>query len=292
MARKKPQQVRPSPTRQLSILAQRYCQLILRDRTNLLLSLLTAPIGISLITLALKEDPLIPANPLDAKTAPLALRVLFVFTCAVLWVGLSSSVQEIVKEAAIYLRERLVNLGLFPYLGSKVLILGGLAVVQTLLMSLTVLACFKSPSPDLISWQVGFSITTFLTLLTSICFGLMVSALAKNSSQANSALPLILLPQIIFSGVLFKMEGLASKVSWLMLSRWSIGAYGSLVNLNAMVPAPTKLPDGTTVPIPFEPTSIYEASWHNLSLNWGVLCLHSAIYLAVTLWLQKRKDIL
>jgi len=100
-----------------------------------------------------------------------------------------------------------------------------------------------------------------------------------------------LLPQIIFSGVLFKMEGAASKFSWLMLSRWSVGAYGSLVNVNAMVPAPTTLPDGSTLPQPFEPTPVYDPTWENLGLNWGILCVHILVYLMLTLWLQKRKDI-
>lgn len=278
--------------KQLSILAQRYFQIQKRDRINLALALLTAPIGISLITVALKDKhPLVlPAQP-DATLAPLALRVLFVFTCAALWVGLSSSLQEIVKEAAIYLRERLVNLSLFAYLGSKLTILSSLALLQTLLISLVVLVLFKSPQPKLITWQLGLSITTFLTLLTSMSLGLMISAIVKNASQANSTLPLLLIPQIIFSGVLFKMEGLASKVSWLMLSRWSIGAYGALVNINAMVPAAIKLPDGSTVARPFDPTPVYDATWANLGFNWGILCLHTAIYLTVAFWLQKRKDI-
>ncbi len=286
-----PTQVKPSFFKQLSILCQRYLQLVWRDKTNLGLSLLTAPIGVSLITLALKENPLIPADPLDAKTAPLALRVLFVFTCAALWVGLSSSVQEIVKEAAIYTRERLVNLGLFAYLGSKFVILGSLAVLQTILISAVILLCFKSPTPEIIPWFLGVGITTFLTLVTSFSLGLMISGIAKNGSQANSTLPLILLPQIIFSGVLFRMEGFASKISWLMLSRWSIGAYGSLVNVNAMNPEPTKLPDGSIIELPFKATPVYDPTWENLSLNWGVLCLHTFIYLAVTWILQKRKDI-
>ncbi len=219
------------------------------------------------------------------------MRVLFVFTCAALWVGLSSSLQEIVKEAAIYLRERLVNLGLFAYLGSKLTILSALAFLQTLLITVVILIFFKSPDLKLIPWQLGLGITTFLTLLTTISLGLMVSAAVKNSNQASSVLPLLLIPQIIFSGVLFKMEGIASKISWLMLSRWSIGAYGALVNVNAMVPEALKLPDGSIVTRPFEPTPIYDATLQNLGLNWGLLCLHTAMYLSVAFWLQKRKDI-
>lgn len=270
--------------KQLSILTQRYFQIQKGDRINLVLAFLTAPIGISLITLALKDEHpfVLPEQPADANLAPLALRVLFVFTCAALWVGLSSSLQEIVKEAAIYLRERLVNLSLFAYLGSKLTILSGLALLQTLLISLVIILFFRAPQPQLISWQLGLSITTFLTLLTSMSLGLLVSAVVKNGSQANSALPLLLIPQIIFSGVLFNMEGIASKASWLMLTRWSIGAYGALVNINSMIPDPMKLPDGSMVPQPFEPTPIYDATWSNLSLNWGILCLHTAVYVAVT----------
>jgi len=276
---------------QLLLLAQRYFQLVSRDVVNLSLALLTAPIGISLLRLAVRDkDPLIGAP--EATLAPLALRVLFVFTCAAIWVGLATSLQEIVKESAIYLRERLVNLRLFAYVGSKVLILSGLALLQTILMVGVILIAFKHPEPSLISWTLGASITTFLTLLSCVSLGLVVSAIVKNGSQANSALPLLLLPQIIFSGVLFKMEGAASKFSWLMLSRWSVGAYGSLVNVNAMVPAPIKLPDGSTLSQPFEPNPVYDPTWGNLSLNWGILCVHILVYLMLTLWLQKRKDIL
>ncbi len=279
-------------TKQLSILTQRYFHIQKRDRTNLILAILTAPIGIGLITVALGDkNPLaLPNNP-DATLAPLALRVLFVFTCAALWVGLSSSLQEIVKETAIYLRERLVNLGLFAYLGSKLIILAGLALLQTVLISLVILVLFKSPQPEFIPWTLGLSITTFLTLLTSMSLGLFVSAVVKNASQANSALPLLLIPQIIFSGVLFKITGIAKIISWLMLSRWSVGAYGALVNINAMVPEAIKLPDGTTVAQPFEPTPVYDPTWENLLLNWGILCLHALTYLTITFWLQKQKDI-
>ncbi len=277
---------------QFNILAQRYFQILKRDRVNLGLALLTAPISISLMTFAIQnQDPLVLGEQPDPPLAPLALRVLLVFTCAALWVGLSSSLQEIVKESPIYLRERLVNLGLFAYLSSKVAILSILAGLQTLLMTVVIFLLFKSPQPELISWQWGLSITTFLTLLTSISLGLFVSAFVKNTSQANSALPLLLLPQFIFSGVLFKLEGVASKVSWLMLSRWSVGAYGTLVNLNQLVPEPIKLPDGSILPQPFEPTPIYEATWSNLSLNWSILCLHALIYWTMTFYLQKRKEI-
>jgi ABC transport system ATP-binding/permease protein len=288
-----PTQVKPSFIHQTGLLMQRYGQLVLRDRVSLGLALVTAPIGIGLITLATRDkQPLVLGTADDAGLAGLALKVLFVFTCAAIWVGLSGSLQEVVRERAIYARERLVNLGIPAYLGSKVGILGALALVQTLLICGVVTIGFKSPSAVLMPWVLGLGVTSFLTLVTSFSLGLMVSSMVKNPGQANSALPLLLLPQIIFSGVLFTSEGVSKMLGWLMLSRWSIGAYGSLVNVNQMVPPPQKLPDGSTMPLPFAPSSVYDATWGNLLMNWGMLVLFTVGYLSVAGWIQKRKDIL
>ena len=138
---------------------------------------------------------------------------------------------------------------------------------------------------------MGLGITNFLTLIASIGLGLMVSAWVKNITQANSSLPLLLLPQIIFSGILFDMTGIGKYISWLMLSRWSIGAYGILVDVNKMVPEPIILFDGTKINYSFAGSSVYDPTWQNLLLNWGVLLLHTVIYWLVALFLQKRKDI-
>lgn len=291
--KEKPKPLKANFFRQLLVLSQRYLELVKRDRINLIISLLTAPIGILLINLAARErEPFIIGTESDPTIAPFAQTVVFVFTCAALWVGLASSLQEIVKEKDIYQRERLVNLNLRAYLGSKVLIIGGLAIVQTLLMVIITLSSFTAPEPEMMSWWLGFAITSFLTLLSASCLGLMVSAIVKNITQANSALPILLLPQIIFSGVLFEIEGIVQYISWLMVSRWSVGAYGSLVNINSLIPEPTILPDGSEMPLPFEEKYIYEAHWDNLSTNWQMLLVHACFYLLITYLLQRKKDIL
>lgn len=246
----------------------------------------------SLISLAVKNNAafLLPEIP-DPSLAPMATKILFVFTCASLWVGLSGALQEIVKEMPIYVRERLVNLSLPAYLGSKVAVLSAIAIAQSLLISLVIMIAFKSPSPEMIPWAIGLTITSFLTLLASYSLGLLVSSVVQNISQANSALPLLLIPQIIFSGVLFKSEGASKIIAWFMLSRWSIGAYGALVNINALIPEQKKFPDGSLMPQPFEPSAVYDATWSNLSLNWGILLVHIVVCLTAAGWFQKRKDI-
>ena len=284
--------------RQLITLMQRYIKLISRDRTYLILSLLTAPVGILLVRIALHDDSPYVGTATYLR-ASLATRTIFIFTCAAVWAGFASSLQEIVKESAIYLRERLVNLGLFSYLSSKVVVLTGLTILQTLLISAVILVCFKSPELDSIPWSfdnlephlivpwfIGLIITTFLTILASFSLGLLVSASVKNSTQANSALPLLLLPQIILAGILFEVKGVSEWISWLMLSRWSVAAYGAILGVNSLLPVPAK--DATDIPI--NALSMFDATSQNILLNWGILLLHTVVYLAITLWVQKRKD--
>jgi ABC transport system ATP-binding/permease protein len=305
-----PTRVKQSLLKQLQILTHRNLRLIQRDPVYLVISLLTAPIGVLLVYLATKDllqDPSqsfnIATNPLltpfvgapNINRSNIALNILFSFTCMNIWAGLSSALPEIVKEAAIYLRERLVNLGLFAYVGSKVLTLGGLAAIQSCLISAIVLICFAHPDPIAalapLNWAVGLLITTFLSILAATCLGLMVSAGVKNSSQANSALPLLLLSQISFAGVLFGLDKVAvgQFISWFTVSRWSIGAYGTLIDLHLLTPTQNTAIDFTQA---MKMSAVYDTTWQNLALNWGMLLLHSVVYIGITIWLQKRKDLL
>lgn len=281
-----------SPFAQLSLLCQRYWKLVSRDSTSLILTLLAGPITIALTGLPLRnEQPLSAIDAPSVTQASLALRLLFIFSCVAIWIGLSNAIREIVKESAIYFRERLLNLGLLPYLTSKLMIRGALALAQTLLITLVVLLVFKAPESELITWPLGFAMTTFLTLLASTSLSLMLSAFVKTENEGNGILPLIMIPQIIFSGVLFNLEGWSSKLSWLMLSRWSIGAYGSLADVNAMAPEPNEIFSADMLDEIFKATPVYDANWENLLLNWGILIAHTLVYAIVAIAVLRRKDI-
>ncbi len=267
-----------SPFQQWRLLNQRYWQLVGRDRSSLFFMFISGPIAIALTAWILhSETPLAKFSESTTLQAPSALKVLFVFSCIAIWLGLSSSVREIIKESAIYARERLINLGLLPYLISKVTVRSGLLLVQSILMTLTILLGFKPPESDLLPWFLGAGITVGLTLLASVSLSLMISAWVKNENAANNVLPLIMIPQIILSGVLFELKGFPAKLAWLMISRWSIGAFGSLVDVNEMLPKSSN--------------AVYASTWQNLGTNWVALSLHTLVYLAIALWLQKRKDI-
>jgi ABC transport system ATP-binding/permease protein len=75
-----------------------------------------------------------------------------------------------------------------------------------------------------------------------------------------------------------------------MLSRWSIRAYGTVININKLLPEAmqTKVLED----MPFLTGVTYEQTFGNLAINWLILLAHTSVYLSITAWLQKRKDIL
>ena len=56
--------------------------------------------------------------------------ITFMLSLSAIWFGTTNAAKEIVKELPIYRRERMVNLGILPYVASKALVLGVLATIQ------------------------------------------------------------------------------------------------------------------------------------------------------------------
>jgi len=92
----------------------------------------------------------------DALRAVMSLHVI---TAAAIFLGASNAAREITKEAAIYARERLVNLDIFPYVMSKVLVLSLLCFFQAAILVGIFATRMDLPGSD---WSL------FLTLLAAI----------------------------------------------------------------------------------------------------------------------------
>ncbi len=163
----------------------------------------------------------------DAETT------LFIMAFAAVMFGCINGAREIVKEAPIYKRERTVNLGIVPYMFSKIVVLGILCLAQSLV--LTLLVSLKAPFPNGIFLPpfMEIYITMALTSLAGLMIGLTVSALVPNNDRAMSIVPLVLIPQVIFSGIIFKLGNpLLSFLAAFFPARWAMAAMGSSVGLD------------------------------------------------------------
>ncbi|MEP7340923.1 MAG: FHA domain-containing protein [Acidobacteriota bacterium] len=170
-------------------LTQRYLEIKLKDKRNTALLLLQAPV-IALILALITGDVL---N--DSKA-------LFIAAIISIWFGANNAVREIVAEAPIYVRERLVNLKIPSYVFSKYAVLAGIALIQCLLFVMILVGLGRFSSGD-IGW---LTLILYLTSLGGVAMGLFFSALVNSTEKAMSILPLVLIPQLLLSGFLKPLD--------------------------------------------------------------------------------------
>ena len=225
--------------RQWRILAQRYIELLMRDRVNLLLLLAQAPIIAVMLSVVSYSDSFTPAQVNGTQ------QVLLMLTLAAFWFGTINSAREIVKDRSVYLHERMVNLRIWPYVLSKFSVLAGISAIQVLvLLALVFLKTPYLPAQGIIfSAPLEIYVTLVLTALAGVAGGLLISGLVSTVEQAMSIVPVVLIAQVIFSGGPFDLQGPVYVISAAAISRWCLSALGSIVNLNglaAQLPKPVE----------------------------------------------------
>lgn len=153
---------------------------------------------------------------------------LFMSVVVALFMGLTVAAEEIISDRKILKREAFLNLSRFSYLNSKLLILFSISAVQTLTFVLI---------GNLVLGVKGMYLDYWLILFTTSCFanvlGLNISAAFDSVKAIYIFIPIILIPQLLLSGVIVKFDKLnptlssQTNVPWageLMTSRWAFEA--------------------------------------------------------------------
>jgi ABC-type multidrug transport system ATPase subunit/pSer/pThr/pTyr-binding forkhead associated (FHA) protein len=234
---------------QLGLLLSRYFKVKVRDVAGTAIMLLQAPIiGVLLAVVFVGQEKSIPAWCLGAlqelsskgKEGAGGAEVLknlevttdhtaaiFFLVVAAIWFGTSNAAREIVSERAIYLRERMVNLGLLNYVMSKYILLAGFCVVQcTVLLAIVFFALGFHGGPQAFAMQLA-ALTA--TSLTAVALGLLLSTVVVSSEAAMALTPIALIPQVVMGGLMVPMTTVPH-LKWLMQAmpaRW--GFEGAIV---------------------------------------------------------------
>jgi ABC transport system ATP-binding/permease protein len=164
----------------LPILLQRQLAIFRADPKNLIITL-GQPLVIGLLVCWVTDK------------APL---IHFFAYVATLWFGCSNAAQEIVKESAIFRRERLVGLSRSSYLMGKFVWMGTITSLQSLVLYACPLITMRVPLSAAAMEILGLLLLGYAA--TGI--GLAISSFARSALQAVMLVPLILIPQILFSG--------------------------------------------------------------------------------------------
>ncbi len=224
-----------------------------------------------------------------------AEKILFIMAFAAIMFGCLNGAREIVKEAAIYQRERTVNLGIVPYLFSKIFVLGVFSLIQSFL--LVFLVNLKEPLSQvhsiLFSPWLEIYISLALTSLAGLMTGLLISAIVPNNDQAMSLMPLPLIPQVILAGVLFSLDNppFLQVLGALFTARWSMAAMGSTVGLHGDALDADGFSFVGMLFTHIDPQAGYTAASNHLLLCWAVLVLMIVVQGVAIAWFLKRKDV-
>ncbi len=206
-----PAKRRKSPVdavRQWGTLTRRYLEVLSRDKFNLLILFGQAPIIAFLTYLVVGSK-----SPRDFPYFMLAL--------VSIWFGTSVASREIIRERAVYARERMVNLSLLPYVASKLFVLALIVSLQCLLLFGSLKFLHYAGLMNLPGWAIPQVIIILLTAMVGLALGLFISAMVKTSEMATSLVPLILIPQILFSGLVGVPVNTARVIGTLMPATWA-----------------------------------------------------------------------
>ncbi|MEY9963995.1 ABC-type multidrug transport system ATPase subunit/pSer/pThr/pTyr-binding forkhead associated (FHA) protein [Streptacidiphilus sp. MAP12-16] len=226
----------PSPTAQswgsqLRTLIRRYAAALAADRTFLVI-MVALPFVMGAMAHALAGSRL---------TQTTALNALLILCVGSVLTGAANAVRELVKERVIYQRERAVGLSRSAYLCSKVVVLGAVTVVQAFVLTMVALFGVRLRPhgggvflPPLIEITLAVALLSF----TAMMLGLLVSALVKKEEVTMPLLVLLAIVQVVFCGALLPLNGVPGlqQLSWLVPSRWALGAMAGTIDLHQIVP--------------------------------------------------------
>ncbi|WP_254878419.1 FHA domain-containing protein [Streptomyces sp. NA04227] len=235
---------------QLGTLVSRYCSVIASDRGFIGLMVLL-PVILGGVSVVIPSDyGLVAPKPGDPdkfnSSAGMIMMILVVGMC---FSGAANSVRELIKERVIYERERAVGLSRSAYLMSKVLVLGVITAFQAVIICAIGFSVRELPEEGLIMPPAAELCLGIIAIgLSSMMFGLVISALVKTAEKTMPLLVMFAIVQLVFTGALFQIYGKIGleQVAWLMPARWALAASGSSLDLSrVMAPWDPKNPGDT-----------------------------------------------
>lgn len=194
------EQTRPSKLKQLLIFLQRNLRTKLPDTQYLLITLAETPLLALIVALLTRYAPESGYTVIDNKNL---VSYLFMAVIVAIFAGMSVSAEEIFRDRALLKREKFLRLSRSSYLWSKIIYLGGVSLIQTLLFILV--------GNTVMGIGFGFWFWWLILFLSSVLANLTGLILSQSLSSIVSiyiTIPLLLIPQILLCGLVVKFDDL------------------------------------------------------------------------------------
>ncbi len=218
----------PSRLMQAMIFATRDFLAKLSNRQYLLINLLEAPVLAAILATVIRYKNSPDGSEYLYRYNDNIPAFILMSIIVALFMGLTVSAEEIIRDRKILKREAFLNLSWNSYLLSKLSILFTLSAIQTLLFVLVGHFILEIQGMTFAYWLVLFSTSCFANVL-----GLNISSAFNSAVTVYVIIPLLLIPQMILSGTLFSFDklndiistkGKTPMVADMMASRWAYEA--------------------------------------------------------------------
>jgi len=185
----------------------------LRNRANLVITIGVSPVLALLIATLLRYSE---NGTYDFASAYHIPTFLFLGLIVAMFLGLTNSADDIIRDRPVLQRERNIKVRLSYYVVSKTLTLGVFALIQCILY--VVIGNSVLQIRGMFWIDLGIM---FMTAMSGVALGLLISSLVADPKTAANIVPLILIPQIIMGGALIKYEDMNRNLALLYsLSHW------------------------------------------------------------------------
>lgn len=220
----------PSRGKQFRIFTQRDALSKLKDKQYLAINILEAPLLALILGFCTKFLFGSSDNPDLYIFAENVNLPAYLFMCVVvsLFLGLNVSAEEIIKDRKLLKRESFLNLSRSSFLNSKIVVLLIISALQTFGFVLIGNSILEIKGLTFHYWIILFSVASFSNLL-----GLNISSGLNSVVAIYVLIPLILVPHLLFSGVIVNFDKLhrsiasqeyVPRIGDLMVSRWGYEA--------------------------------------------------------------------
>lgn len=196
------------------------------NRQYILINLLEAPALALILGFILRYSS--STKGYELLTNPNLPAYLFIGVIVALFLGLSVSAEEIIRDRKISQREKFLHLSKTGYLLSKVCLLFLISAIQTASFVIIGNAIMGIHDMNFTFWIILFSTSCFANLL-----GLNISAALDSAVTVYILIPFLLIPQILLSGVFARFDKLhpwinsqegVPLIGNVMTSRWAYEA--------------------------------------------------------------------
>ena len=156
-------------------------------------------------------------------------------TCICLWNGCFNSIQVVCRERGIVKREHRAGMHVFSYISAHMIYQAFLCLMQSVI---TVIVCrvggMALPVEGIVTpwFYLDFVITLFLVTYAADMMSLMISCIVHNTTSAMTVMPLVLIFELVFSGIMFNLGGKAETLGKLTIAKWGMIAICALGKYN------------------------------------------------------------